>query len=225
MLRESFSEHVEELLHSNFSRLDKGKPCDNIRMEILAGAQDGQCPYCSLQDASSIDHILERTTHPEFAVLRLNLAPVCETCNREKERTRSRFRGRPRLHLHFDGFPIEPYLKVCIRQRSGLNTFDYSISRPSTLVNETAWLALKGHFESLNLARRFSIRSQKEMNDRALHLKDVRSCRGPEGVAALLGAQAESVAYARGNGYWLSCLFRDASQDEQFCDSGVNLLG
>lgn len=222
---ESFSGEVRKLLFSNFSKMDTGKACEHLRMEVFTRTQDGQCPYCSLQDASSLDHIIERSTHPEFAVLRLNLAPVCERCNREKENARAKCDRNHRFHLYFDGFPLEPCLQIAIGVISDTIVFNFSMTRPASLVDDRHWAALNDHFESLDLASRYAIRSQKEMNDRAHFLQALRRSKGPTAVSDFLASQADSVATMRGEGYWLATLFQSAADNVQFCDSWIFHLG
>lgn len=222
--RETFPIGVEKTLRSNFSRLDTGQPCADIRDETISRTRVGQCPYCSLEDASSLDHILEKKSHPEFAVLRLNLAPVCDRCNREKEHGRRRDPTLPTFHLYFDGFPLEPHLEVRMGTDSQTVVFDFELLRPPSM-EAGAWHALQAHYVILDLAKRYSIRAQKEMNDRAESLQRLRRNGGREAVSDYLNQDARSSARYWGDGYWLSSLLRAAAQDENFCNAGIDLLG
>lgn len=53
-----------------------------IRNEILT--EFPICPYCGLNEADTLDHYLEKSNYPEYAVLLANLVPCCTACNRKK---------------------------------------------------------------------------------------------------------------------------------------------
>lgn len=42
------------------------------------------CPYCTLSEANSTEHILPKEKYPEYAVDTLNLIPACSGCNSKK---------------------------------------------------------------------------------------------------------------------------------------------
>lgn len=212
------------LLRSNFTRLDSGKPCSDIRQEIFSRTTNALCPYCRLADATTLDHILEKNAFPEFSILRVNLAPVCDSCNRKKESNRRESEGRARLHLYFDGFPTEPHIRMTPEIHGEIVTFRFWLTRPSS-VEATWWEAVETHFETLGLALRYATRAQMEMNDRAEILQNLRRRGGPDEVSRHLRVDSGSRAKYWGRQDWVCALLDGASQDADFCDKGVFLLG
>lgn len=43
-----------------------------------------KCPYCTLSNAGTTEHILPKEKYPEFAINALNLLPCCSICNTKK---------------------------------------------------------------------------------------------------------------------------------------------
>ena len=48
------------------------------------GVDDSLCPYCTIGEASSLDHIVPKTVMPVFADHPNNLIPCCSNCNSKK---------------------------------------------------------------------------------------------------------------------------------------------
>ena len=216
-----FAKDDQNALSSNFDRLSKGNPCEDIRFEVLATSRAGLCPYCRLSEATTIDHILEKVDFPEFSILRENLAPCCPNCNGRKEATR---RQNPRgLHLYYQGFPTVPFLDVRIAVGSVAVNYDFSISTSST--PDRVWLQeVEVHFRRMNLATRFGNGAISVMSDLGLPLRIAHDLGGKGDVRSCLNRFADGVARHWTEGDWKTALLRHAANSEEFCDRGVFLL-
>lgn len=212
-----------KVLRGNFDRIATGKPCDSIRSELLASTRDGQCPYCRLEDAWVLDHILEKKPYPEYSVLRYNLAPVCSRCNTAKENNASRFTGRPKFHLYFMGYPAKDFLELKIDVSGRLASFEFALAKPSGMP-AVDFDALEAHFGMVDLRKRYARRARVEMRDRKLEMQRLHKKFGVKSVQKFLQRQAASVAHNWSPTDWAVVLFETASADAGFCDSGIYLL-
>lgn len=218
-----FDQDDRTILRSNYRKLDKNAACSAIRDEILMSTRWGKCPYCRLDDATTLDHILEKEDYPEFSILRMNLAPVCGRCNTLKETNAYLVVNREKLHLYFQGFPFQTYLVSKPLIRSSSVTFEFSLAAPQG-VDPLWWDAIEAHFLSLDLAGRFRTRAQAEMQDRREEMLRVRSSRGAQGVEKFLRSQAQSIGANWSEQDWVYALLTGAADDTAFCDWGIHRL-
>jgi len=212
-----------QILRNNYNTLDKGKPCADIREDILASADLGQCPYCRLNDATTLDHILPKDRYPEFSVLRSNLAPCCRDCNSAKELALRGNSVNDHLNIYFDKFPTTQYLHVQIVNGPNFVAFKYSLSFPSGL-SKNFQRRIATHFAVHDLGRRYGRRASVEMSHIAGSLKALLSAGGPTAVQTFLDQQAKSVRTRWPSPEWLAVLWESASLDASFCSVGVMSL-
>ena len=218
-----FSTQDQEMLLNNYRHLDKSASCEHIRNEILASTKQSRCPYCRLNEVSTLDHIVEKRAHPEYSVLRDNLAPACSDCNTKKEHNRTKGMNRQILHLYRQGFPKNEFLVATPEFEADAVNFRFELKRPASVSSTTWWDAIEWHFERLELARRYRARSVMEMQDRRLNLIEMRAF-GPKIVRDFLLWEARSIAYNWGEQDWQHALLIGAASSPDFCDWGVNLL-
>lgn len=212
-----------KILKGNFDRLDKDKPCSSIRSDLLATTESGQCPYCRLEEATTLDHILEKVKYPEFSVLRFNLAPCCPRCNTTKQNNAKKVAGAPNFHLYYAGYPLDPFLTVRIVIAPPMVTFEFSLTRPSSLP-PAAYAALQGHFDSLELAGRYRRRARTEMQDLKYEMQRLHGVGGRDTVKTFLARLAVSAARNWSAQDWRHVLLASAAADIDFCDHGIFLL-
>ena len=53
-----------------------------IRKELMRNVD--KCPYCSINAPQQLDHFMDKALYGQLAVCRLNLVPLCGTCNHKK---------------------------------------------------------------------------------------------------------------------------------------------
>lgn len=61
------------------------KPLVYIRTELNRGV--AKCPYCSINAPQQLDHYMDKDSYGQLATCRLNLVPLCATCNNLKGKT------------------------------------------------------------------------------------------------------------------------------------------
>lgn len=65
-----------------------------------------KCPYCSVNEPQQLDHYMDKSHYGQLAVCRLNLVPLCGTCNNKKgELAYTDF-----IHPYYQQFPDADYL-------------------------------------------------------------------------------------------------------------------
>jgi hypothetical protein len=176
-----------------------------------------------LEEATTLDHILEKEDYPEFSILRVNLAPVCARCNTLKQTNKGAVTGRERIHLYFSGYPAENFLVSQPLIRESSVSFKFSLQAPPGI--DPLWReALEAHFVSLDLAARYERRAQVEMQDRREEMLRVHSVSGGAGVERFLKSNAQSISANWSRQDWLSVLLLGAAGDAEFCEEGVRRL-
>lgn len=77
-----------------------------IRKELMRNVD--KCPYCSINAPQQLDHFMDKALYGQLAVCRLNLVPLCGTCNHKKgEISYKEF-----THPYYQKFPPGPFLKA-----------------------------------------------------------------------------------------------------------------
>lgn len=60
-----------------------------------------KCPYCSINEPQQLDHFMDKDTYGQLATCRLNLVPLCGTCNNLKgKKSYKEF-----IHPYYQDFP------------------------------------------------------------------------------------------------------------------------
>lgn len=75
-----------------------------IRKSLMSKVQ--KCPYCSVNEPTQLDHYMDKGNYGQLATCRLNLVPLCGTCNwLKKDRTYKDF-----VHPYYQVLPHVPFL-------------------------------------------------------------------------------------------------------------------
>lgn len=208
------------LLYKTFDGLHKGRPLAYVRDELMASAQNGHCPYCRVGEVFVLDHILERKIFPEFATLRLNLAPVCASCNSKKQTNASSFPGPP-LHVYSSPFPSEDFLLARLVRGSLRGwLFKFSVNCPAK-VPSVNFEAVSRHFELLELPSRYARAAISALGDRRLEILEQHALGGSRQVSTYLERAARSQAANWSRNDWLAAALRSAAENEEFCAEGI----
>jgi hypothetical protein len=118
----------------------------------------GECPFCGIAGASTLDHTLPKTHYPRLAVTPLNLVPACRDCNTEK------------LSAVSAG-NISPYFDHWVSREDWLQAQVLNLDEPWILafgVKPVAtWTtdqneSVEHHFRDLKLAKRYSVQAVTE---------------------------------------------------------------
>ena len=212
-------------LLSNFAALDKGARYEDMRFDILSLVhQDNNlCPYCLVQYVGgALDHLLPKETYAEFSVLHLNLAPICDECNRRKGRM-GPSSGHDFLHPYFSLLPSEKFIEADATLDQARVRFRYNTVHPTSMTSDR-YKALVDQFEVLQLGRRWSDAAAREADEVVGLLPDRHSYGGRDGVSNFLMDLADAAAHKFGRSYWRAIAFEALAASDEFCDGGFKGL-
>lgn len=138
---------------------------------------NNKCPYCTLSEPDTIEHILPKEKYPEFAVHLYNLIPCCSKCNRHKGEAVRNSAGLP-LTINFYYHDPEncQFLEAdCIIDSNGCPSFKYKLTFPKN-ADPTLAAIITNHFDRLHLIERYNEEIVKSYTEVELTIKI--ACRG-----------------------------------------------
>lgn len=104
-----------------YEKTYEGHPLSYIRSELINDIY--RCPYCSLSQPTTLDHYMPKSQYKALAVCRMNLIPMCSTCNSYKStKSHSNF-----IHCYYEYFPTSIFLiaKVSVSSNRFVVKFDF----------------------------------------------------------------------------------------------------
>lgn len=146
----------------------KNKPARKIYDSLLNNAPLGKCPFCGIGHASTLDHFLPKTKYPTLSVAPKNLIPSCKDCNTGKSTSIATTAETQILHPYFDSEKIinERWVFAKITRdlyhSSFPNEVEFFTCPPGHWCNILKE-RVKYHFNSFDLARKFSIEAANEL--------------------------------------------------------------
>lgn len=187
---------------------------------ILLSPVHKKCPYCSLGQATTLDHYLPKSRFPQFSVSVSNLVPSCKDCQAKKGRDYAANKVTQTLHPYFDlpAYFSESWVKARLSRGDVLGVEFYT-SPPA------AWtLAMKSrveaHFSGHNLAKRFAVEAASELVSVNGAVADMRL----SGDYAEIRVMLERLAKGHINNCvnsWQSAFYASLAEDTWYCSSPV----
>lgn len=118
-----------------------------IRKDLMKDVD--KCPYCSINAPQQLDHFMDKAFYGQLAVCRLNLVPLCGTCNHAKgEISYKEF-----THPYYQVFPKVPFLKADCRIVKNRVVLAFSID--SKIITDTVLRnRIEKQMQNINLAVR-----------------------------------------------------------------------
>lgn len=129
---------------------------------LLNSAPLGKCPLCGFGQVSTLDHFMSKAYYPYFAVLPINLVPVCADCNKKKASSELKEDSQS-SHPYFEAPEIETetWLYALVVETSP-PTATFSVLPPWHWSKKLR-TRVRNHFYDLELASRFAIEAASEM--------------------------------------------------------------
>lgn len=220
----NLTEDQKEAMHHAYAVATK--PMTSLRTELLKRVIVSRCPFCSINESSTLDHYLPKENYPEFSVLPNNLVPSCPACNTKKrdlilERDTN---VRMFLHPYFDSIPELPFLDVQIRVALNALIMSYSIFQPQGMPPET-FQHISAHFRELDLANRYRIMGLEHLGDQYPALSRVYGVNHDSArVVEKLLEISDDIHFMRGPNYWLAKMYKALAENQEFCDGGFEVL-
>ena len=120
-----------------------------IRPSLMSGV--AECPYCSLNEACELDHFMPKAKYKALSLCRLNLVPVCSTCNRKKSDRDYRLF----IHPYYLKSEVKNFLSLKVTLIDTKLFFELDVS---PRVNPDLKSILDNHINVFNLRSRFQRR-------------------------------------------------------------------
>lgn len=128
------------------------------------GRKQNKCPFCTINDVSTLDHYLPKNEFVEFAANPLNLIPCCPECNSLKSSLWRFGTERSCLNLYIDDIPQVQYLFVDILIEDGTLKCEFYIDNRNN-IESNLYNRIKKHYSQLKLLERFKKNSDYEITD------------------------------------------------------------
>lgn len=201
-------------IREQYKKTYKGQPLAYMRGEILAGVD--RCPYCGINECSTLDHFMDKSTYGQLAVCRLNLVPMCGVCNTRKSDTPySEF-----THPYYARFPDTDFLRAVCSIRDGCVVVDWGIDASS--VGDPQLLArLRSQLDRTGLRERLG-------GEAVSCLRDMfHGCRfaSRQALRAFLSIELADKMGRYGRNHWRTALIRGMLGCADFTESVANEYG
>jgi hypothetical protein len=211
-LKDLYSQHM----------VGAGKPARRIYDELRALAPLGKCPFCTIGDASTLDHYLPKAKFPLVSILPLNLVPSCKDCNTGEKKVHVATTIEDQcLHPYFDQsfFLSEQWVFASIAETSP-PTISFHVNPPEHW-HPVSKARAESHFRDFNLASRFSKQTTTELSALKYTLQELHEISGIQGVKAHLDMMARSYYRAHANS-WQTAMYQALAESTWYCDGGFN---
>lgn len=156
---------LKNLYKSNCNVAKKVRERHNAFTNDKRQVYNNKCPYCTLSEPDTIEHILPKEKYPEFAIHLYNLIPCCSKCNRYKgEKIRDKAGIPYVLNFYYHNPEIFQFLEVdCVIDSDGYPSFKYKLAFPSN-ADSTMIAIIINHFNRLRLIERYNKEIVKSYN-------------------------------------------------------------
>lgn len=208
-------DEMVSLYEGNFSRTNtKGRA---IYDALRASATNGICPRCGVQRASTLDHHLAKSEHPNFAITPINLVPCCSDCNHSKSAHQPSASDQEALHPYYDNIDDGRWLFAHVVEEQPVSLIFFA--NPPASWTTTKRARVLRHFETLNLARLYTSQSSDDLPSMRFRLERLFSSSGPEGVRQQLMEERDD-RLKDANNSWQIAMLDALSNSYWYCAGG-----
>lgn len=176
------------------------------------------CPYCSINEANTTDHILPKGQYPEYAIDTLNLIPACSNCNSLKgDDVVDDNDKKVIINFYKDILPQEQYLFVEFHKlQQGIEAKYYLHNNRN--IDPDLYSLIERHFTKLGLIERFNDKAIQELSE-LVHLYQIESLNSEEEFKQFATKQLRKIDLDKKNfGYnhWRVILYQSAATSNVF---------
>ncbi|QNH22924.1 hypothetical protein HEP73_03873 [Xanthomonas sp. GW] len=188
--------------------------------QILLSPPYKKCPYCSLGQATTLDHYLPKSRFPQFSVSVANLVPSCRDCQSKKGRDYAVNKTTQTLHPYFDSpaFFSQSWLRARLLRASTMSVEFYV--DPPALWPSAMKARVEAHFAAHHLAKRFAIEAACELVSVNETVADLRAAGQFMDIEIILRLQANGHARNCVNS-WQSAFYNALADDSWYCTAPV----
>ena len=169
------------------------------------GVDDSLCPYCTIGEASSLDHIIPKTVMPVYADHPKNLIPCCSNCNSKKSDVWFADDNWDYINLYLDDLPNKQFLFVDLAIDNNTLKVTFYLDNKNH-IDSKLFLKIFNHYTKLNLCRRFEQCSNQEISEVATLIKNFSKCVSDEKCKEVIWESSKEQQKKYGFNYWKAVL-------------------
>lgn len=181
-----------------------------IRKELMNNVQ--KCPYCSINPPAQLDHYMDKSTYGQLATCRLNLVPLCGSCNHLKSDTTYK----DFVHPYYQSFPSVPFLIANCMVVNGRVVVSFKIDK--SVIQGTLLHKTKKQMKHIKLKRRLQMAAQEFIADKCF----ICMANTDAELQMFLSVILKSMEFHFGLNDWRSALIRGLIACKQFDINVVN---
>lgn len=161
------------------------------------------CQNCTIDTANTLDHLLPKTSYPEFVVNPKNLFPCCSTCNSYKLDSTESKAGQKFLNLYLDDLPKEQYLfvNVFLDTNNDLD-FRFHLKNIDSKIEVTIFSIIESHYEKLHLFDRMKLKSIEYVSELESRILAFRHRLSIDEIVIHLTTAVNDEKEAYGHNHW-----------------------
>lgn len=187
------------------------------------------CPYCTLSEANTTEHILPKEKYPEYAVDTLNLIPACSSCNSKKgDSVIDAISGkRTTINYYTDTLPQEQYLYMDFEVSINNIKATYRLENCANKIDEEMYSLIERHFAKFDLLNRFNIKAIQEIGE-LINLYVVEGISNEAEYNTFAAKQIRKINMDKphlGYNHWKVILYQSAATSDVFKNYILSLYG
>lgn len=185
--------------------------------KLMIKAENDICPFCGHRTVSTLDHCLQKNTHPAFAVTPINLIPCCKDCNHAKGTTAAAVAEEQLLNAYYDDVTTDRWLFAEIVEGTPAAARFYAA--PPAHWDDVLKARVENHFALLALAKLYASQASRQLQNMRRALGEIYDAAGAAAVRSDLERQFRSCQEVAINS-WEGALYQAAAASPWFCGDG-----
>lgn len=184
---------------------------------ILTTSETGKrqpvCPFCTINNVNTFDHLIPKMEFPELSDHPKNLMPCCSECNSKKSSNWRINNSRRYLNLYLDDLPNIQYLFVQLNIENSTIHANFFIENRFG-IDIGLYRRIENHYQDLELCRRFAINSYDIISELQNMLKTNRDVIHPEDLKNIIIRTENRNREIYGFNYWKSILKQECCTND-----------
>lgn len=128
------------------------------------GARQPICPFCTINNVNTFDHLIPKSEFSELADHPVNLMPCCSQCNGKKSSNWRIGNERKYLNLYLDDLPNLQYLFIYLLIEGRTLNVRFTVENKYG-IDSNLFIRIQNHYHDLNLCHRFSLNSDNVISE------------------------------------------------------------
>lgn len=206
---------AQKQLHLDNYSYSKTKNLREAVMQRQHEIQDKICPFCTINEYTTMDHFLPKELYPSHSVNSNNLIPCCQGCQNFKGTKVSEGGNRLFLNLYSDILPDEQYLFVrFIFNGNTLPVIEFFMQNVNG-IDPVLFRIILSHYDKLHLFERFSDLAFDEIKKLQSQIRYFVGILPDEEIKRSVYSQCSDDCAYYGSNYWKSILMKACIDDSQ----------